>query len=62
MTCELKHILYIGWVSDLSLREGSKDVSKVIIPADRDDLIELIISGYDFSDDMVLLYFRMSRT
>lgn len=37
-------------------------MSKVIIPADRDDLIELIISGYDFSDDMVLLYFRMSRT
>ena len=37
-------------------------MSKVIIPADRVDLIELIISGYDFSDDMVLLYFRMSRT
>ena len=37
-------------------------MSKVIIPADRNDLIELIISGYDFSDDMVLLYFRMSRT
>ena len=37
-------------------------MSEVIIPVDRDDLIELIISGYDFSDDMVLLYFRMSRT
>src|SRR5699024_8205592 len=62
MTCPVKHILYIGWVLILSLRGGSKDVSKVIIPADRNDLIKLIISGYDFSDDMVKLYFRMSRT
>lgn len=37
-------------------------MSKVIIPADRNDLIDLIISGYDFSDDMIKLYFRMSRT
>ena len=37
-------------------------MSKVIIPADRNELIWRVIQGYDFSDDMVKLYFRMSRT
>ena len=30
--------------------------------ADRNELIWRVIQGYDFSDDMVKLYFRMSRT